>query len=90
VVNECCVVSVRVIIVGCESDFESTLRLCMLASSCPNTIADSTSRLMISHTHTYVIWSVIAFFVPIRCLLRLLCFGSFVLASVVAVTTTVR
>ncbi len=41
-------------------------------------------------THTYVIWSVIAFFVPIQCLLRLLCFGSFVLASVVAVTTAVR
>ncbi len=41
-------------------------------------------------THTYVIWSVIAFFVPIQCLLRLLCFGSFVLASVVAVTVAVR
>ena len=41
-------------------------------------------------THTYVIWSVIAFFVPIQCLLRLLCFGSFVLASVVAVIVAVR
>ena len=39
-------------------------------------------------THAYVIWLVISFFVPIQCLLRLLC--SFVLASVVAVIVAVR
>ena len=87
-VNECDVVSVRVIIVGCESDFESTLRLCMLASSCPNTIADSTSRLMISHTPTLFGQSLHSSFPSNACYV---CFALVrVLASVVAVTVAVR